>query len=49
MVAPKLTQYGDRGLLIELDETPIGAFVELEGPAEAIDRAATELGFGKSD
>jgi adenylate cyclase class 2 len=38
-----------RGLLIELDETPIGTFVELEGPAEAIDRAATELGFGKSD
>ena len=38
-----------RGLLIELDETPIGTFVELEGPAEAIDRAATELGFSKSD
>jgi len=36
-----------RGLLIELDETPIGAFVELEGPAEAIDRTATELGFQK--
>src|SRR5207245_2761013 len=34
-----------RGLLIELDETPIGAFVELEGPTQAIDRAATELGF----
>jgi len=38
-----------RGLLIELDETPIGAFVELEGPAEAIDRTATELGFSKND
>jgi len=38
-----------RGLLIELDETPIGAFVELEGPAEAIDRAAMELGFSKND
>jgi adenylate cyclase class 2 len=38
-----------RGLLIELDETPIGTFVELEGPAEAIDRAAHELGFSKVD
>jgi adenylate cyclase class 2 len=38
-----------KGLLIELDETPIGTFVELEGPAKAIDRAARELGFQKSD
>jgi adenylate cyclase, class 2 len=38
-----------RGLLIELDETPIGTYVELEGPAAAIDRAATELGYFKSD
>jgi adenylate cyclase class 2 len=38
-----------RGLLIEVDETPIGTFVELEGPADAIDRAATELGYAKSD
>jgi adenylate cyclase class 2 len=38
-----------RGLLIEIDETPIGTFVELEGPAEAIDRAATELGFSRQD
>jgi len=38
-----------RGLLIELDETPIGTFVELEGPAAAIDRAAGELGFSKRD
>jgi adenylate cyclase class 2 len=37
------------GLLIELDETPIGTFVELEGPAPAIDRAAEELGFSKRD
>jgi adenylate cyclase class 2 len=37
------------GLLIELDETPIGTFVELEGPAAAIDRAAEELGFSKRD
>lgn len=38
-----------RGLLIELDETPIGTFVELEGPAAAIDRAASELGYSKRD
>jgi adenylate cyclase class 2 len=36
-------------LLIEVDETPIGVFLELEGPAKAIDRAAQALGFGKSD
>jgi len=38
-----------KGLLIELDETPIGTFVELEGPASAIDRAAAELGYSKRD
>ncbi len=38
-----------RGLLIELDETPIGTFVELEGPPGAIDRAANELGYSKRD
>ncbi|HKV60928.1 MAG TPA: class IV adenylate cyclase [Candidatus Acidoferrum sp.] len=38
-----------KGLLIELDETPIGTFVELEGPAAAIDRVAEELGFSKRD
>jgi len=37
------------GLLIEIDETPIGTFVELEGPPAAIDRAATELGYSKRD
>jgi adenylate cyclase, class 2 len=35
--------------LIELDETPIGVFVELEGPAKAIDRAAQALGFAEKD
>ncbi len=34
-----------RGLLIEIDETPIGTYMELEGPGEAIDRAARELGY----
>ncbi len=38
-----------KGLLIELDETPIGSFVELEGPPAAIDRAAQELGFTQRD
>jgi adenylate cyclase class 2 len=38
-----------RGLLIEVDETPIGTFAELEGPPTAIDRAATELGYSKKD
>jgi adenylate cyclase class 2 len=38
-----------KGLLIELDETPIGTFVELEGPPLAIDRAAQELGYSRRD
>ena len=37
------------GLLIEVDETPIGTFVELEGPPGAIDRAAREMGFSERD
>jgi adenylate cyclase, class 2 len=36
-----------KGLLIELDETPIGTFVELEGPSRAIDRMAKLLGYSK--
>jgi adenylate cyclase class 2 len=38
-----------QGLLIEVDETPIGTYVELEGPGHAIDRAARELGFSRAD
>ena len=38
-----------KGLLIQLDETPIGTYAELEGPPLAIDRAATELGYSKRD
>jgi adenylate cyclase class 2 len=33
-------------LALCLDETPIGCFVELEGPPAEIDRAARDLGFG---
>src|ERR1700728_1482735 len=38
-----------KGLLIELDETPIGTFVELEGPSAAIDRMAKLLRFSKEE
>jgi len=37
------------GLKVELDETPIGDFLELEGECEAIDRSARLLGFGPAD
>jgi adenylate cyclase class 2 len=32
-----------------LDETPIGTFLELEGPAAWIDETAARLGFAESD
>ena len=35
--------------IITLDETPIGTFVELEGPARWIDRTAKGLGFSRRD
>jgi adenylate cyclase, class 2 len=38
-----------KNLLIEFDETPVGTFVELEGPGDAIDRAARELGYSVKD
>ncbi len=34
---------------IMADETPIGNFIEIEGPEDAIDHTARELGFGKDD
>jgi len=40
---------GLANLKIELDETPIGVYVELEGPPSAIDRAARSLGYAPSD
>ena len=34
---------------IELDETPVGTYLELEGAASAIDRAAIMLGYTRKD
>jgi adenylate cyclase class 2 len=34
---------------ITLDETPIGVFIELEGPARWLDRTAKELGHSRDD
>jgi adenylate cyclase class 2 len=40
---------GIRNLKIELDETPIGIFLELEGAPSQIDRAAKLLGYVRQD
>ncbi len=32
-----------------MDHTPIGDFIEIEGDAEGIDKAAAQLGYSKSD
>lgn len=37
------------GVQLCLDETPIGAFLELEGGPRAIDRTARRLGYGPRD
>jgi len=37
------------GLDLDLDETPVGTFIELEGSPEAIDRVARALGFSPQD
>lgn len=42
------TRQGEPGEVV-LDETPIGSFLEVEGPAEWIDRAAVRLGFSPED
>jgi adenylate cyclase class 2 len=38
-----------RGQQVEVDETPIGAFLEIEGDAVGIAAVAGELGFSASD
>jgi adenylate cyclase class 2 len=39
---------GEPGKIL-LDETPVGDYLELEGPPRWIDRTAVELGFSKRD
>ena len=38
-----------KDLVIDFDETPIGTYIELEGPGQAIDQAAHQLGFSPRD
>jgi adenylate cyclase class 2 len=38
-----------RGLKVELDETPVGIYLELEGRVAGIDRAARLLGYARKD
>jgi adenylate cyclase class 2 len=45
---PRKNEKGKRGH-VTLDETPIGIFMELEGPGPWIDRTAKELGFSRND
>lgn len=40
---------GIRELKIELDETPVGIYLELEGPVAGIDRGARLLGYARQD
>jgi adenylate cyclase, class 2 len=42
-------QKGDGSPLLVYDETPIGRYMELEGPARWIDRVARRLGYQKRD
>lgn len=37
--------FGQNTIHVLLDETPIGCYIEIEGPAPLIDHAAAQLGF----
>lgn len=41
--------YGWGDVEIVVDETPVGTFLELEGPLDAIHAAAAALGYGPAD
>lgn len=43
------TAFRLRGLHLDLDETPVGDFLEIEGAPQAIKRAARALGFSPRD
>ena len=43
------TTFRVRSVHVDLDETPVGIFVELEGKPGAIDRVARDLGFSPRD
>jgi adenylate cyclase, class 2 len=43
------TRFELRQLHLDLDDTPVGTFLELEGNAQAIDRAAKTLGYSHTD
>ncbi len=47
--ARKSPERGARGALLVLDETPVGNYLELEGPETWIDRAAAGLGYRRED
>jgi adenylate cyclase class 2 len=43
------TSFAFGGAHLDLDETPVGDFLEIEGPPVAIDRIARRLGFSPRD
>jgi adenylate cyclase class 2 len=47
--APGTVERGARGALLVLDETPIGNYLELEGPEAWIDRTAARFGYTRDN